>query len=209
MSPLRAAKSSAPNSYIRSLARPKLEKRLRPCARPGGDGASPAAPGRSTVARRSGIAAPQHKSHENFTLLKRSYLSQTPSRVDIEHASCRFYSILTAERWRKTIKLLKSAEFRYANYAWLDSGIGTFPKASTRLCCTALAEAIVSKGPTAESFKMEGQMTSLKSIAEKLNAWRRYREAVRELEQMTDRELEDIGIRRGDIPYVVRGAIAE
>ncbi len=52
-------------------------------------------------------------------------------------------------------------------------------------------------------------MTSLKSIAEKLNAWRRYREAVRELEQMTDRELEDIGIRRGDIPYVVRGAIAE
>ncbi|MGO4873035.1 MAG: DUF1127 domain-containing protein [Roseiarcus sp.] len=52
-------------------------------------------------------------------------------------------------------------------------------------------------------------MTSLKTIAEKLNAWRRYREAVRELSQMTDRELEDIGIRRGDIRYVVRGAIAQ
>ena len=52
-------------------------------------------------------------------------------------------------------------------------------------------------------------MTSLKTIAEKLNAWRRYREAVRELSQLSDRELEDIGIRRGDIHFVVRGAIAE
>ncbi len=52
-------------------------------------------------------------------------------------------------------------------------------------------------------------MTSLKTIAEKLNAWRRYREAVRELSQLSDRELEDIGIRRGDIEFVVRGAVAE
>jgi uncharacterized protein YjiS (DUF1127 family) len=50
-------------------------------------------------------------------------------------------------------------------------------------------------------------MASLKTIAEKLNAWRRYREAVRELSQMTDRELEDIGVRRGDIHYVVSGAL--
>lgn len=50
-------------------------------------------------------------------------------------------------------------------------------------------------------------MTSLKTIAEKLNAWRRYREAVRELTQLSDRELEDIGIRRGDIQFVVRGAL--
>ena len=52
-------------------------------------------------------------------------------------------------------------------------------------------------------------MTSLKTIAEKLNAWRRYREAVRELSQLTDRELEDIGIRRGDIHFVARGALAQ
>lgn len=50
-------------------------------------------------------------------------------------------------------------------------------------------------------------MTSLKTIAEKLNSWRRYREAVRELAQLSDRELEDIGIRRGDIQFVVRGAL--
>lgn len=47
-------------------------------------------------------------------------------------------------------------------------------------------------------------MTSLKTISEKLTAWRRYREAVRELSQLSDRELDDIGIRRGDIEYIVR-----
>ncbi len=47
-------------------------------------------------------------------------------------------------------------------------------------------------------------MTSLKSISEKLAAWRRYRDAVRELSQLSDRELSDIGIRRGDIEQVVR-----
>jgi uncharacterized protein YjiS (DUF1127 family) len=49
-------------------------------------------------------------------------------------------------------------------------------------------------------------MTSLKSITEKLSAWRRYREAVRELSQLTDRELDDIGVRRGDIPFIAAGA---
>ncbi|MDE3175765.1 MAG: DUF1127 domain-containing protein [Pseudomonadota bacterium] len=49
-------------------------------------------------------------------------------------------------------------------------------------------------------------MTPFKSITEKLNAWRRYREAVRELSQLTDRELDDIGVRRGDIPFIAAGA---
>jgi uncharacterized protein YjiS (DUF1127 family) len=50
-------------------------------------------------------------------------------------------------------------------------------------------------------------MTSLKTISEKLAAWRRYREAVRELSQLSDRELDDIGIRRGDIEYIVRRSV--
>jgi uncharacterized protein YjiS (DUF1127 family) len=52
------------------------------------------------------------------------------------------------------------------------------------------------------------QMTPLKTISEKLTAWRRYREAVRELSQLSDRELDDIGIRRGDIEYIVRRSVA-
>jgi len=49
-------------------------------------------------------------------------------------------------------------------------------------------------------------MTSIKSITEKLAAWRRYRDAVRELSQLSDRELDDIGVRRGDIPFIAAGA---
>jgi uncharacterized protein YjiS (DUF1127 family) len=51
-------------------------------------------------------------------------------------------------------------------------------------------------------------MTPLKTISEKLTAWRRYREAVRELSQLSDRELDDIGIRRGDIESIVRHSVA-
>jgi uncharacterized protein YjiS (DUF1127 family) len=50
-------------------------------------------------------------------------------------------------------------------------------------------------------------MTTLKTISEKLTAWRRYREAVRELSQLTDRELSDIGVRRGDIENLVRQSV--
>ncbi|MGO9421052.1 DUF1127 domain-containing protein [Roseiarcus sp.] len=50
-------------------------------------------------------------------------------------------------------------------------------------------------------------MTNLKSISEKLTAWRRYRDAVRELSQLTDRELSDIGIRRGEIETIVRQSV--
>ena len=51
-------------------------------------------------------------------------------------------------------------------------------------------------------------MISLKTISEKLRAWRRHRDAVRELSQLSDHELSDIGIGRGDIDYVVRRPVA-
>jgi uncharacterized protein YjiS (DUF1127 family) len=51
-------------------------------------------------------------------------------------------------------------------------------------------------------------MTPLKTISEKLTAWRRYRDAVKELSQLSDRELSDIGIRRGEIGHIVRRSIA-
>jgi uncharacterized protein YjiS (DUF1127 family) len=50
-------------------------------------------------------------------------------------------------------------------------------------------------------------MTTLKSISEKLAAWRRYRDAVRELSQLSDRELSDIGIHRGEIETLVRQSL--
>jgi len=48
-------------------------------------------------------------------------------------------------------------------------------------------------------------MTLLSAIAEKVAAWRRYREAVRELSQFSDHELADIGIIRSDIARVATG----
>ena len=51
-------------------------------------------------------------------------------------------------------------------------------------------------------------MASIKIITQKLNAWRRYREAIRELSQMSDSELSDIGISRCDIGYVARQSVA-
>ena len=50
-------------------------------------------------------------------------------------------------------------------------------------------------------------MANFKRISEKLAAWRRYREAVRELSQLSDRELSDIGIRRGEIETLVRQSL--
>ena len=50
------------------------------------------------------------------------------------------------------------------------------------------------------------EMITLKMISEKFYAWRRYRDAVRELSQFSDHELCDIGIRRCDIEDIVRGA---
>ena len=36
--------------------------------------------------------------------------------------------------------------------------------------------------------------------------WRRYRETVSELNRLSNGELSDLGISRGDIPYVARKA---
>jgi uncharacterized protein YjiS (DUF1127 family) len=45
---------------------------------------------------------------------------------------------------------------------------------------------------------------SLKALAEKLHEWRRYRACRRELAQLSDRELHDIGVSRSEIPFVAR-----
>ena len=38
-------------------------------------------------------------------------------------------------------------------------------------------------------------------------SWRRYREACEELQKLTDQELGDLGITRGDIPFIARRAV--
>jgi uncharacterized protein YjiS (DUF1127 family) len=51
-------------------------------------------------------------------------------------------------------------------------------------------------------------ITPFKTFAEKITAWRRYRDSVRELSRLSDRELSDIGLMRGDIEFVARQSVA-
>jgi uncharacterized protein YjiS (DUF1127 family) len=51
-------------------------------------------------------------------------------------------------------------------------------------------------------------MASFKTIYQKLADWRRYRETVRELSQLSDRKLDDIGVGRNDIEHIVRHSLA-
>jgi uncharacterized protein YjiS (DUF1127 family) len=70
-----------------------------------------------------------------------------------------------------------------------------------------LREAIMSQRSrriACQNTRRSKKVISLRMISEKLKAWRRHREAMRELSQLSDHELSDIGIGRGDIEYVVR-----
>ncbi|MCI5073771.1 DUF1127 domain-containing protein [Oricola sp.] len=42
------------------------------------------------------------------------------------------------------------------------------------------------------------------NIVRSLTEWRRYRATCNELNKLTARELDDLGINRGDIPFVAR-----
>jgi uncharacterized protein YjiS (DUF1127 family) len=46
------------------------------------------------------------------------------------------------------------------------------------------------------------------NVARSFNNWRKYRQTVTELGRMSDRELSDLGIGRGDIAGVARAAVA-
>jgi uncharacterized protein YjiS (DUF1127 family) len=46
------------------------------------------------------------------------------------------------------------------------------------------------------------------SIISRVQSYLRYRETVRQLSQLSDRELDDLGIRRGEIASVARLSLA-
>lgn len=66
-----------------------------------------------------------------------------------------------------------------------------------RMVAEARAEA------TRDLFR--GIVRGIARLAERVRTWRRYRVAVAELESLDVRALEDIGIRRSDIPRVAAG----
>ena len=51
---------------------------------------------------------------------------------------------------------------------------------------------------------MESAMLTVTTFTKRLRNWARYRNTVRELSQLTDRDLADLGIARGDIRFVAK-----
>jgi len=49
----------------------------------------------------------------------------------------------------------------------------------------------------------------IKTLTSKYSAWRRFRESVRELSRLSDRELGDLGIGRSDIVTVVKQSLQQ
>jgi uncharacterized protein YjiS (DUF1127 family) len=44
----------------------------------------------------------------------------------------------------------------------------------------------------------------IRTLSLKIASWRRFRDSVRELSRLSDRELNDLGIGRADITHIVR-----
>jgi uncharacterized protein YjiS (DUF1127 family) len=61
--------------------------------------------------------------------------------------------------------------------------------------------------PTSTAIRRP-KMAPFKTIHQRLADWRRYRETVRELSQLSDRNLDDIGVSRNDIEHIVRHSLA-
>ncbi len=47
-------------------------------------------------------------------------------------------------------------------------------------------------------------MLNVDKLAKRLRNWNRYRTTVRELSQLSDRDLSDLGISRGDIRFIAK-----
>jgi uncharacterized protein YjiS (DUF1127 family) len=71
---------------------------------------------------------------------------------------------------------------------------------------TAMTKATGVFFPEPRSASSTGRMLILARAAQALSAWSRRRRAAAELKALTDRELADLGLTRGDIGNVVRGA---
>lgn len=55
--------------------------------------------------------------------------------------------------------------------------------------------------------KPTNETSSTMNLIRNYRNWRRYRQTVNELSRLSNRELSDLGISRGEIPYVARKAL--
>ena len=77
-----------------------------------------------------------------------------------------------------------------------------------RLCCSASTRGVDADEAAGEPAR-EGIPPLIKTLTSKYSAWRRFRESVRELSRLSDRELSDLGIGRSDIVTVVKQSLVQ
>jgi uncharacterized protein YjiS (DUF1127 family) len=82
------------------------------------------------------------------------------------------------------------------------------------ICIAAMQRKRFKSDQTAHIFALYRRETSKElktrntmNIIRNYRNWRRYRETVSELSRLSNRELTDLGISRGDIPFVARKSI--
>ena len=81
-------------------------------------------------------------------------------------------------------------------------------------CCYATS-ALQIRGPCAylhtipkrQKFETKDETRNTMNLIRNYRNWRRYRETVSELNRLTTRELNDLGISRSDIPHVARRSV--
>ena len=61
--------------------------------------------------------------------------------------------------------------------------------------------------PKRQELKTKDETRNTMNLIRNYRNWRRYRETVSELNRLTTRELNDLGISRSDIPYVARKSL--
>ncbi len=88
---------------------------------------------------------------------------------------------------------------RYAFSAYLHSTFGPF------VHCNIIIYAVQQSGGCPPPRNLtESPMLIIHALIERARRWYLYRTTIRELSELTDRDLNDLGINRADIEFVAR-----
>jgi uncharacterized protein YjiS (DUF1127 family) len=88
--------------------------------------------------------------------------------------------------------------------ALVPIGSGAYMQCSKLLAKTSWKTVFSIRDSALPHRTMESAMLTVTTFTKRLRNWARYRNTVRELSQLTDRDLADLGIARGDIRFVAK-----
>jgi uncharacterized protein YjiS (DUF1127 family) len=93
-------------------------------------------------------------------------------------------------------------------HIWTDAGPLDRVRDPTYMQCNKLNGVPRTNRPGTPEATAEDAMLTISNLKTNLRRWARVRNTIRELSQLTDRDLSDLGISRSDIRSVARRSIA-